>query len=57
MNTQTLIELLSIKIGASYIGLRVMLFINFFFFFRGRRKARPPITKESNTPICDVTNE
>ena len=37
---QTLIELLSYKIGGFAIYLGIMLFINLYFFFRGKRKAR-----------------
>lgn len=40
MNYQTLIEILSKKIGGFSIYLGVMLFINLFFFFRGRRISR-----------------
>lgn len=36
---QLLIEKLSYKIGAFSIYLGLMLFINLYFFFRGRRKA------------------
>ncbi|MCP4520411.1 MAG: hypothetical protein GY827_01730 [Cytophagales bacterium] len=37
--TQSLFEKLSAKIGGFSIYLGVMLFINLFFFFRGKRKA------------------
>lgn len=37
---QTLIEKLSYKIGGFSIYLGVMLFLNLFFFFRGKRKAK-----------------
>jgi predicted PurR-regulated permease PerM len=37
---QTLIENLSYKIGGFTIYLGVMLFLNLYFFFRGKRKAR-----------------
>jgi len=36
---QTLIEALSYKIGGFAIYLGIMLFINLYFFFRGKRKA------------------
>lgn len=36
---QTLIEELSYKIGGFSIYLGIMLFLNLFFFFRGKRKA------------------
>ncbi|MFT5846508.1 hypothetical protein [Psychroserpens sp.] len=57
MSTQTLIELLSMKIGGFSIYLGVMLFLNLFFFFRGRRKSRQNIKTVSKTPIYDVRNE
>ncbi|TBN01336.1 hypothetical protein EYD45_13080 [Hyunsoonleella flava] len=40
MSYQTLIEILSKKIGGFSIYLGIMLFINLFFFFRGRRISR-----------------
>ena len=49
MSTQTLIEILSKKIGGFSIYLGFMLFFNLFFFFRGRRKSRQSITKETRT--------
>lgn len=36
---QSLIEALSYKIGGFAIYLGIMLFLNFYFFFRGKRKA------------------
>jgi len=39
-NYQNLIEELSYKIGGFSIYLGVMLFLNLFFFFRGKRKAK-----------------
>ncbi|NBL63607.1 hypothetical protein GV828_00145 [Flavobacterium sp. NST-5] len=39
-NYQRLIEALSYKIGGFSIYLGVMLFLNLYFFFRGKRKAR-----------------
>lgn len=39
---QTLIEALSYKIGGFSIYLGLMLFINLYFFFRGKRKANQP---------------
>ena len=43
MTYQTIIEILSKKIGAFSIYLGVMLFLNLFFFFRGRNKSRQVI--------------
>jgi F0F1-type ATP synthase assembly protein I len=37
---QELIEKLSYKIGGFAINLGIMLFVNLYFFFRGKRKAR-----------------
>ncbi len=39
-NYQKLIEALSYKIGGFSIYLGVMLFLNLYFFFRGKRKAK-----------------
>ncbi|TGV02013.1 hypothetical protein [Flavivirga rizhaonensis] len=53
MSYQSLIEILSKKIGGFSIYLGVMLFINLFFFFRGRSKSRQTLklTKpQLNTP-------
>ncbi|GAK95418.1 hypothetical protein JCM19294_2200 [Nonlabens tegetincola] len=47
---QNLIEVLSAKIGGFSIYLGVMLFINLFFFFRGRRKSKQSKTV-AKTPI------
>lgn len=38
-NYQSLIEALSYKIGGFAIYLGIMLFLNLYFFFRGKRKA------------------
>lgn len=40
MSNQTLIEILSRKIGGYTIYLGIMLFANLFLFFRGRKKSR-----------------
>lgn len=39
-NQQSLLEILSAKIGGFCIYLGVMLFFNLYLFFRGRRKAK-----------------
>ncbi|WP_204346350.1 hypothetical protein [Psychroserpens algicola] len=57
MSLQTLIEILSKKIGGFSIYLGVMLFINLFFFFRGRRKSRQGNKKIIKTPVYNVHNE
>ncbi|WP_298896713.1 hypothetical protein [uncultured Psychroserpens sp.] len=54
MSYQTLIEILSRKIGGFSIYLGVMLFINLFFFFRGRRKSRQGHKTVTKTPIYDA---
>lgn len=38
-NTQEMVEKLTYKIGAFSIYLGIILFLNLYFFFRGRRKA------------------
>ena len=45
-NYQGLIEDLSYKIGGFSIYLGVMLFLNLYFFFRGKRKAKETQTTE-----------
>jgi len=40
LDTQQLIEILSAKIGGFSIYLGVMLFLNLYLFFRGKKKAR-----------------
>lgn len=47
MSYQTLIEILSKKIGGFSIYLGVMLFINLFFFFRGRGISRQSLKVQS----------
>ena len=41
---QTLMEILSKKIGGFTIYLGMMLFLNLYLFFRGRRKSKPVFT-------------
>jgi len=48
MNNQTLIEILSRKVGAFSIYLGVMLFINLFLFFRGRKKSKENTYNKNN---------
>jgi hypothetical protein len=43
ISNQTLMEILSKKIGGFTIYLGVMLFFNLFLFFRGRKKSRQVI--------------
>lgn len=43
---QDLVEALSYKIGGFSIYLGVMLFLNLYFFFRGKRKAKGNQTEE-----------
>jgi hypothetical protein len=45
---QLLIESLSYKIGGFSIYLGIMLFLNLYFFFRGKRKA-----KEQSAPVAN----
>lgn len=44
ISSQTLIEKLSFKLGGFSIYLGIMLFINLFLFFRGRKKSSAPKT-------------
>lgn len=37
---QTLLEVLSLKVGGFSIYLGIMLFLNLYFFFRGKRKSK-----------------
>lgn len=51
-NYQELVEALSYKIGSFSIYLGLMLFINLYFFFRGKRKAKEgfkPLTPQPPT--------
>lgn len=43
---QDLVEALSFKIGGFSIYLGIMLFLNLYFFFRGKRKAKENTTDE-----------
>lgn len=45
ISNQTLMEILSKKIGGFTIYLGVMLFFNLFLFFRGRKKSQRFVTK------------
>ena len=40
MNSQDLVEILSKKIGGFSIYLGLMLFVNLYFFFRGRKASK-----------------
>jgi len=48
-NYQSLVEALSAKIGGFSIYLGFMLFINLYFFFRGKRKAKET---QNPTPLA-----
>ena len=48
-NKQDLLEVLAEKLGGFSIYLGVMLFLNMFLFFRGRKKARAP--KPTPAPV------
>lgn len=48
MSYQTLMEILSKKIGGFTIYLGVMLFFNLFLFFRGRKKSRESLNMMHN---------
>ena len=57
MSTQTLIEILSMKIGGFSIYLGIMLFVNLFFFFRGRRKSKQSLKSPTKTSMYNSTTE
>lgn len=46
MDTQEVIEVLSLKLGGFSIYLGFMLMLNLYFFFRGKRKAKEAIQNE-----------
>jgi len=54
MSTQTLIEILSKKIGGFSIYLGIMLFINLYFFIRGRRKSRQSSNPSHKSPNSEA---
>ena len=45
-DTQSLIEMLSMKLGGFSIYLGVMLFLNMYLFFRGKRKSKEAQRRE-----------
>ncbi|WP_299258025.1 hypothetical protein [uncultured Aquimarina sp.] len=49
---QNLVEILSFKIGGFSIYLGLMLFLNMYLFFRGRKKSkqRPPVVTQTIRP-------
>ncbi len=51
MSYQTLIEILSKKIGSFSIYLGLMLFLNLYFFFRGRNKSKQSLKQTKAQPI------
>lgn len=51
MNYQTLIEILSKKIGSFSIYLGIMLFFNLLLFFRGRNKSRQSIKNTAKSQV------
>ena len=46
LNTQDLFEILSKKVGGFSIYLGVMLFLNLYMLFRGKRKSKQQMHKE-----------
>lgn len=52
--TQEMVEVLAGKIGGFAIYLGIMLFLNLFLFFRGRRKARQ--TGQVQVPLVSAPN-
>src|SRR6478609_2581120 len=51
-DAQEMVEALSFKLGGFSIYLGVMLFINLYFFFRGKRKASATPAPVSGRPIA-----
>jgi hypothetical protein len=51
MNSRTMLEILSTKIGGYSIYLGIMLFVNLYMFFRGRR-----ISKERSRLLTGINN-
>ena len=51
-NAQEMVEALSFKLGGFSIYLGLMLFINLYFFFRGKRKANATPAPVSGRPIA-----
>lgn len=49
---QTMVEILSVKVGGFSIYLGVMLFLNLYMFFRGRKAS-----KQSQMVVSKVSNE
>ena len=47
---KNLVEALSYKIGSFSIYLGIMLFVNLFFFFRGKRKAKENVQAKPQGP-------
>ena len=52
-NQQSLLEILSAKIGGFCIYLGVMLFFNLYLFFRGRRKAKTKSLLLASVPTIE----
>ncbi|ACU62413.1 hypothetical protein [Chitinophaga pinensis] len=50
LDNRDMVEALSTKIGGFCINLGLMLFLNLYLFFRGRRKAKARYTPLSATP-------
>ncbi len=53
-SSRTVVELLSYKVGSFSIYLGIMLFLNLYLFFRGKRKSREAQLKAVETPIYQV---
>lgn len=50
-STQSVIEVLSLKVGGFSIYLGIMLFLNLYLFFRGKRKSRENVQPVTVQPI------
>lgn len=52
-DARTVMELLSLKVGTFSIYLGIMLFLNLFLFFRGKRKSREAQLTQVNTLVIE----
>lgn len=57
MSNQTLMEILSRKIGGFTIYLGIMLFLNLFLFFRGRRKSRQSLRPNLEPTVYNTQHQ
>ncbi|MDX2360560.1 MAG: hypothetical protein QNK23_07120 [Crocinitomicaceae bacterium] len=56
-NYQDLIERLSVKLGGFSIYLGIMLFLNLYLLFRGRKKSKPTQPKQDDLDVALGINQ